>query len=163
MKTAITIITLVLSFVSTSQTLVEEMGGIDSNFEFYSNGKKLDVQKQILIERSTAKASYSEVENESYGYGYAYVDWRIEFVSSNMIISRNKEKPENIWHRGRYELRLKNDSGGILLTQYLHQNMVNEWSGNTGEAAVYTYSINLHGLPVVILNNVAVVEIVRIN
>lgn len=155
---------LFLSFYSThAQTLTEEMGAVSCAFEFSSNGNKLEVEKQQLIERARARKEVSTTANESYGLGLAYTEWHLEFILESEIGWRKKTDMETVDHRSKYCIQFLDSNHAVLLKQYLGLDNIIEWHGGTTEEPLHIYSLNLINTPFIILEDVTSIEIVKVN
>lgn len=161
MKALLSSLFLFIYFFSSAQTTTDQLGAVDCNFSFYSNSVHLDVIKQSLIERATAVARKSEIENESYGYAYAYTEWHLEFVSNNAIQSRYRTDDELKSRRQQYHLQFYNKTGDLLMETYIGKDKLKLWKGkvDNGITSIYTYSLNLVNLPLILLDNVSAIQI----
>lgn len=146
-----------------AQTLTENMGALSCDFEFSSNGNKLQVEKQQLIERVRAKKEVSTTENESYGLGYAYTEWQLEFVLKSEFATRRSNELENADHRSKYCIQFLDSNGVILLKTYLAKEILTYWKAGTDAEPTHIYSLNMVSFPFVILDEVSLIEIVWIS
>ena len=146
-----------------AQTLTENMGALSCDFEFSSNGNKLQVEKQQLIERARARKEVSTTANESYGLGYAYTEWHLEFILESEIGWRKKTDMETVDHRSKYCIQFLDSNHVVLLKQYLGLDNIIEWHGGTTEEPIHIYSLNLINTPFIILEDVTSIEIVKVN
>lgn len=162
MKTILAFLLAAMSFASVAQTLTDQMGAIDCNYTIHSGQYSLDLVKQTLVERATAVARKSEIENESYGYAYAYTEWHLEFVSKNPIKSRKREADEDKSARQKYKLTFLNQAGDELLTTYIGQDKLQLWKGKSAGSVIYTYSLNFVNIPLVLLDNVSAINIILV-
>ncbi|MDG1334082.1 MAG: hypothetical protein P8P74_17230 [Crocinitomicaceae bacterium] len=162
MKTLFTLFIFLASFSISAQSISDQVGGVSCSYELYSDGDTLDVIKQLLIQRPTARSGVSDIENQSYGYGYAYSSWCLEFVTNTGISTRNRNNLERRNRRGKYNVTFKNRAGGMLFSQYMGRDKVRLWKGKIHTGVVYTYSLNLIDVPLIVLDNVASIDIVRI-
>lgn len=129
MKTLLTLFSLFLAFASVySQSKLDEMESVTTNFKISSNNVPFEISKQILVKRPFASVTKNTTENESYGYGYAFTAWNLEFVSlqkivridQEVIIRPRKSRPV----RNRYKITLKDKSGNVLIDTYIGQRHV---------------------------------------
>ncbi len=159
MKTLLITLFSTLCFYSSSQTITDQMGGVDCNFTFTSNSYNLDVIKQTLLERPKAVSKSSALENESYGYAYAYTEWHLEFVSNTSIKSRERNMEEGRNRRQKYHLEFYNKTGDLLMETYISKDKLKLWQGKAGNGIIYTYSLNLINVPLILLDNVTNINI----
>lgn len=80
---------------SQAQSLSESLGGIKTNFEFFSDSINLDVKKQFIIKNaSMIKNADSYGLNSAYGYGGGYESFHLEFSTNKEIVVNEIRKPE---------------------------------------------------------------------
>lgn len=165
MKTKLLTLFAILSFGASSfaQSVSDDIGSVSCEFAYFTNNEKLEVKKQLLTERAETRTEISRSENESYGSGLAYTEWHLEFVLASNIKSRNKVPDESVWHRGKYCIQLLDKNRLSLVKTYLSAERLRHWQGGTATEPLHTYSLDLIELPLVILDDVAFIDIVLID
>ena len=158
MKSFIALFVFLYPLFISAQSLTEKMGAISSEFEFYSDTTKLDIRSQILMKRALAKSSYSIEENASYGYAYAYTEWCLEFVSNSKIRSVARKFRNNL-KADTYSITFLNEAGAILFSKINSKGHVRSWIGEIESKPIYTYSLNLSSLPLVLMDDISRIEI----
>jgi hypothetical protein len=163
-KNKLTII--LFTFLSVSlngQSISQKLGGIITNFTIKSESILLNNEKQILIKRGVSSygIDYEPAQNFSYGYayGYGYQSYHIEFVSENRI-QEKKGKNKKIYPY--YECSLIDASGNKIQKAFIPEGDIKLWLGKKENNDFYTYSINLINIPIVSLDDISEINIVKI-
>lgn len=163
MKTIFTSFLIALSFFSNSQSIADGIGGVSCDFTILSYGNDLDIKKQLLFERAVAILKISDSENSSYGAGLGYTEWHLEFVAKKKVTFREREYGEDRNLRGKYEVQFIDKDKVVLSINYVSSDKLRLWKGGTTDDPMYTYSLNLAGLPFVLLDDVKFIEIILID
>ncbi|QGY42852.1 hypothetical protein GM418_04035 [Maribellus comscasis] len=144
-----------------AQSLEESLGGIETNFQFFSNNIDLKVTDQFIIKRAEKKASASTnySANSAYGYGYGYQSFHLEFVTKEYYTI------EEVEHKGRYsdkiELTFYNSDDIALATHTLDYSVVDLSYNISSDEIQFFYSIDLLGIPIVLLNKTAKINFIK--
>lgn len=162
MKTILSLFLFLNALTLSAQSLSEQMGGVNSTFELYSGDSTLELFSQVLIQRAIAKQQVRQDENHSYGLGLGYVSWHLEFVSKTKIGSRPRSREERSKNY-RYAIEFINRTGDKLLSTYLTLDRMRMWEGTVTNEPIYTYSLDLITLPLLILDNTKSVNIVYLD
>lgn len=147
-----------LSLVN-AQTISDEIGSVSCEFALSSNGTHLEVKKQLLTQRAEGRTEVSHDENRSYGLGLGYTEWHLEFVTTNPIITRPRTSEENGSHRDKYYIQLLDKDNNLLMKTYLTADLLRLWQGGTSTDPLYTYSLDLIRIPLILLDDVAYLDI----
>lgn len=148
---------------SFSQNISEDIGGVSCTFSIVSDGIDLEVKKQLMIMRAERRTEVSSLDNSSYGLGLGYSEWHLEFTAEKEITYRKKESDENIAHRGKYCIQLIDSDKTILIKTYVTADCLKQWNGGTKEDPIFTYSLDLLDLPLLLMDDVAFFDIVMVN
>ncbi len=162
-RNKLTIILFTLLSVSlNAQTISQKLGGISTNFTIKSKSVLLNNEKQILIKRGVSSygIDYEPSQNFSYGYayGYGYQSYHIEFVSENRIQEKKITNKSKVTY---YQLILGDITGNNLQNTYVSDSDVKLWIGAKEGKMVYTYSINLVNIPIILLDDISEINIVK--
>ena len=148
---------LLLPFFLAGQTISEQIGGVITKFVIKSDALLLNSDKQILIEKGIKNFSYSSCDG--FGYGYGYQGLHLEFVSNEEIQLQYRKKKGLFGKRNFYYLFLKDGSGDIYKEIFLGNSNVQRISS---DQLSYAYSINLDDIPLILLDDLVEINIIKI-
>lgn len=142
-----------------SQSLTEKLGGITTDFVFYSDSTELTIIDQAIIKRGVYNFKVKQNAQYSYGHGYGYglQTFHLEFTATSDIktINEYKDKPTKaICQIYMYD---ENDN---LLINFAVQYYTSKVAKQTSETK--SYSINLGQIPIIILNRTSKIDITLI-
>lgn len=163
MKSILAILLVFSSFSLFAQTVGDDLGTVSCEFDIHSGSNELDIRKKVLVRRATTEGVSSNYENQSYAYGYAYSEWHLEFISNTPIGSRKKASEEDYLKRGKYCIQLLNLNGDVLMKTYLIKDDLRSWEGAIDDKPIYTYSLDLINIPLVIIDDVDALNIIQID
>ena len=153
---------ILLSLFSTnifSQSLTEKLGGITTNFVFYSDSTELKVIDQAIIKRGVSNFKVKQNAQYSYGHGYGYglQTFHLEFTATSDIkqINEYKDKPT----KAVYQIYMYDESDNLLVN-FAVQYYTSKVAKQTSE--IKSYSINLGQIPIIILNRTTKIDIALI-
>ncbi|MEM9820850.1 MAG: hypothetical protein AAF985_07250 [Bacteroidota bacterium] len=153
-----------LPFLLEGQSLAEKIGGVATNFRIKSDSIVLNDSQQLLIKRGVFDYGIdnSEVPEESYGYayGYGYQSYHLEFTSPHKISTIVKSKKRR--RSAHYIISLTDGAGRVYQNIKIRPSEVKSFFAVRGKDIIYAYSINLVDVPLIILNDMSVFNIVRI-
>jgi hypothetical protein len=154
-----------LSLASNAQSISEKLGGVATSFTIKSDTTLLNQERQIILQRGVAH-SYADYESSlegytyGYGYGYGYQSYHIEFVSTEKIQElENRKRRKNSSYT--YYLIFINKDSNRVHTQTIYEKDVKMIAGESGKETVYAYSINLADIPLILLDSVTEINIVK--
>ncbi|MCG6187007.1 hypothetical protein [Maribellus maritimus] len=144
-----------------AQSLSESLGGVKTNFHFFSNNTDLNVTDQFIIKRAEKKASASTNYSfhSAYGYGYGYQSFHLEFITREYYVT------EEVEHKGKYsdkiELTFYNSDDIALATHTLDYSVVDLSYNISSDEIQFFYSVDLLGIPIVLLNKTAKINFIK--
>lgn len=158
---AILFLTIVHS--AAAQSLVEELGGVKTNFRIISDTTELPIQSQAIVWRGVKKvdkkqtewvdSDYASAHSSAYGYGYGLRALHLEFMTSSGIskVSRN-ESNDGIY----FELKLFDKEQQLLFKSRMSRERM-KLSSNKSD--LKTFSLNLMDVPLILLEETDAVSI----
>ncbi|TRX66165.1 hypothetical protein [Carboxylicivirga sp. M1479] len=141
-----------------SQSLLEKVGAIKTNYIFTSANIQLPVQSQLMVKRGHSRYNYYSGVEDGYGYGYGMETWWLELISTSGISEKKvkvKGRPKNY-----YQFNLYDAQGQALLVTRLELNDVKHVSNGS---TLISYSINLNNVPVILLDKAHEIRIDKIS
>jgi len=146
-----------------AQTLSEKLGAIPTDFTIISGEDTLEVNKQVIIKRAKfnkeKKVSFDEYDSYGYGYGlgYGYQSFHLEFTSEEKIaretIYNGNRQPKWICTFHCYD-----KDGKQILEKFVPSDRLKQIY-NSPSATSFIYSLNLVGIPIVVLDNTTTIHI----
>ena len=149
-----------------AQSLSEKLGGVSTDFIIVSGDDTLDIDKQIIVKRAKYKAEKDYKTHESYeggyggygyGMGYGYQSFHLEFTSNTKIVSKT------IYNGNRrptyYCTFYCYDKNGQQILEKLVPATRLKQMFNSQSATSFVYSLNLVGIPIVVLDNTTTIKI----
>ncbi len=140
-----------------AQSLLEQSGGVKTDFVFIQAGDTIPVTDQILIQRgySVSSSDYKRDENNAYGYASAYglQAYCIEFITTTDF------KTLGVYDKKRlnYLVKMISKDGTVLFSRELYRNHFTFFT--TGENGIQLVSFNLKGLPIIMLDQTQTISI----
>jgi len=130
-----------------AQSLFEKLGGIKTDFIIISDSTELNIISQGIIKNSFYDSNYSTSENQSYGYGYGVECYYLEFITD--VIIKPIIRRSFLFNHEFYDIQCFDESGNCILKESIRVNQCKKASNNNN---LYSYSINLHSIPIVIMD-----------
>lgn len=152
-----------------SQSLFEKLGGIKTDFIIKSDSTELNIISQGIIKNSFYESDYSTSVNQSYGYGYGVECYYLEFITDvkiKPIIRRTFLINFEV-----YNIQCFDESGNCILKESVMGHTCKKTSNENPvqpnphtatnvrivkktsiDNTLYSYSINLHSIPMIILD-----------
>jgi hypothetical protein len=140
-----------------SQPLSESLGGIKTNFQYFSDTVNLNVTDQILILRAEKRSHTNTVSGVGYGYGYQ--SFHLEFVSYMTLI-----KDYSQYNRSRIlKLKFFDENKSELATRILPITDLDQVYNEDYDPRLMNhpifYSIDLISVPIVLLDKTKIISI----
>ena len=142
-----------------AQKLSEKLGGISTNFTIVSGEDTLNTESQIIIKRGKFDFEKNYTGDDEggygYGYGYGYESFHFEFTSKEKIAKTKTYNKliSSVWY---CTFHCYDKDGKQILEMFLPSSRLENGSGTS-----YVYSLNLIGIPIVILDNTVTIQIER--
>lgn len=143
-----------------SQSIAEKLGGVITTMTISSDSVLLNQDKQLIIKRAT---KHTQSNNALTGgrFGYSLHSFHLEF-SSEHPIQRRKESRALSLNDHYYSLDMINDEGATFRDIHLKLDDIRVIQGSKNNQSFYTYSIDLKDIPLVDLNHMVKLNVVRI-
>lgn len=149
-----------------AQTLSEKLGGVTTNFTIISGDDTLSLDKQIIVKRAKYKAEKNHQVHETfeggyggygYGLGYGYQSFHLEFTSKAKVnrttVYNGNRKPKWVCSFHCYDA-----NGKQILEMFVPADRLKQGFSNQ-EADSFIYSLNLVGVPIVVLDKTTTIQI----
>jgi hypothetical protein len=145
---------------SYSQSFIEKIGGVSTNFEFSSDSVDLPIIDQAIIQRGYFDFRFDNdksVKNayaSAYGYGYGLQTFHLEFITTSEIKQIVAYKTKQI--QAKYNIKLYDDKNTMILefeVFYQESKVTPKLSGMS------SYSINLYRIPMIIFDKTKRIDI----
>lgn len=156
-----TFVLMTLLFATTAgsaQPLTERLGGITTAFTITSSDIVLNDTEQILIRRARGYHGTRTVYEGGAGYGYGFNSMHLEFHSVYSI--RTQVRKED-GRRKFYEATFLDSDNEVLAKIAMSPDAVRRFSSKQ-VPPLFTYSIDLEGVPLILLDRVATIHIDRV-
>lgn len=157
-----------------AQSLIEKLGGANTDFVIATDYLTFEVEAQAIIKRGVNNVDVSGYKDEyGYGYGYGFQTWHLEFTTKGKVVEyyrktreikpvveemtdqdnsevlpRFQTAPDILF----YDLQFTDENDKVLLKIPLSESEVKIVSDGAEEDPLFTYSINLKKVPMVVLN-----------
>lgn len=149
-----------------AQTLSEKLGGIATDFIIVSGNDTLDIDKQLIIKRAKYKAEKDHSFHETYeggyggygyGLGYGYQSLHLEFTSKVKINRTDiyNGNRNSTWY---CTFHCYDKDGKQILEMFIPAGRLKQGFSNKS-ASSFIYSLNLVGIPIVVLDNTATIHL----
>ena len=142
-----------------AQNLNESLGGVKTNFHFFSDATDLKVTDQVIILRAERK-SYGDYIN-GYGWGYGYQSFHIEFITKELLAEKTFKYKAGHDNNDKLEFSFY-DTDNVVLASYTADfgdvNILHNPSSGGGQ---FFYSIDLIDIPIVLLNKALKIDLVK--
>lgn len=138
------------------QTLIEEIGGVRTNFTIVSDTLLLDTDEQFLIKRAVHEINIEQFDDGTMHKSDGYEAFHLEFIVPQKVITKRKVGR----NREYFVLSFLTDGDQLLTEVELKDSdikITDNWEGTTFSA----YSINLQQIPLVILDRTLKVNLVH--
>lgn len=142
-----------------AQPLTERLGGVTTAFTITTTDLELNSTEQVLIRRARGYHGIRTVCDGGAGYGYGFESVHLEFHS---IYSIKTQVRRDIGRRKYYELTFLDQQNEVLAKIDLRPDAVRRFSSRQ-VPPLYTYSIDLEGMPLILLDRVATIHIDRVD
>lgn len=156
-KNSFLFLSFIVFFTLSSQTLfsqtdlLENTGAARTNYIFINDNNELPVSSQIIVKRGYHNKDLRYVldEGEAFGYAYGYglETYHMEFISEKKLADPVLENKKKIKHKY-YQIKLADKKDKIIAHLKISYDHVNLVSNNED---MYTYSINLEKIPIILL------------
>ncbi len=142
-----------------AQNLGQSLGGVKTNFQFFSDTINLNVTDQIIVQRAEKK-TYSDV-NFGTGWGYGYQSIHLEFTTRKDLAVKYFEFKAGGNNGDRIEMSFY-DINNILLATYTNDfTIVDLFNNPLIKDSLYFYSIDLINIPIILLDNTTKINLVK--
>ncbi|MEL7220637.1 MAG: hypothetical protein AAGJ93_04910 [Bacteroidota bacterium] len=156
-----------LPFLLQAQSITESIGGVNTKFIIKSDSVLLNDSQQLIIKRGAY--DFSRELNApanttlNVGYGYGYESYHLEFTSQQEILTVIQSQRKQARRDEYFLIQLLDQSGVSYRNIELNATEVESISGaRSVRDKLYAYSINLNQIPLVVLNDIAEINIIRI-
>lgn len=149
-----------------AQSLVEELGGVNTDFKIISDSVEMDVLSQAIVWRGIRKmdthrsqwvdSDYEAAHSSAYGYGYGLRALHLEFLTTSTI---SKEKRIDRIGLDYLELKLFDKDQKLLLKTRMTLKSLKRTSNL---ADLTSYSLSLIDIPVIILDRAESINILLV-
>ena len=139
-----------------SQSLLEQLGGIRTNFTIVSDSLWLDTDEQFLIERAVKEENIEAIDDGMQSNTETFKSYHLEFIVPKGIVTQRKIGK----NREFFKLELLGEEDELLAMLELepaHVKFTPNWESTTYSA----YSVNLQEIPLVILHRTLKVNLVK--
>lgn len=140
-----------------SQSLIENLGGVKTDFQFTTDSVEIPIIEQAILRRGVSKYNSGIVSDGGYGYGYGLQTFHLEFITEAKITERYRSGKRS--NRKHYEIKLWDENDSLLLHIGIQLSELRKVSNGKN---LYTYSINLNRIPIVLLDKTQKINIDKI-
>lgn len=143
---------------------MENLGGVNTNFEFSSDSVELTIIDQAIIQRGFYAFNFDKDKSVSnsnanaygygYGYGYGLQTFHLEFITTSEIkqVIAYETKPVE----AKYSIKLYDDKN-ILLVNF--EVLYRDSKATPQTSGISSYSINLNRIPIILFNKTKRIDI----
>lgn len=142
------------------QSVAEKLGGVATAFTITSDSVLLNADKQLIIARATVHTQSNKALTGGQ-YGYGLQSFYLEFNSEHKIQGR-KESHILALRDQYYLLDMTLDSGATFKDIQLNLKDIQVIEGSKNNQSFYTYAIDLKDIPLVSLDHLVKLNVVRI-
>ncbi|MEL6945754.1 MAG: hypothetical protein AAFO82_24130 [Bacteroidota bacterium] len=139
--------------------LIEQVGGVRTNFVISNENNVLKVKTQAILKRGLTEhdRDWDSFSDGAYGYAYGLgVEvFRLEFITDTDLRKEKRKRSEV----RKYELRFYTKTDELLLMLTIPLRYVTVYSNLK---KIYIYSINLQNIPFVVLDETHRIDIQQI-
>lgn len=154
---AFTVLIVILTAISPglrAQSLIEGLGGVKTNFRFTMDSGEMPIIEQAILKRGVSDYNYNDTGDSGYGYGYGLQTFHLEFITKSAM--NEKYRSKNRMKRKFYEIKLLDETNTLLLIIKMKLREVVKVSNGDD---LFTYSINLKKIPMVLLDRAKIINI----
>lgn len=156
-KGIVLIVIQALVFNLYSQNLSESLGGINTNFQFYSDTIDLKVTDQIIIRRAEKSIGSDFIGDAAAGWGYGYQSFHLEFVARENLKIKYFKHPKARTISDSLELTFY-DSNNTVLANYLSDiSIIDSYKVHDSQ---FLYSIDLIDIPILFLDKTEKINLI---
>ena len=159
----IIVLLVLVAFGVKSQTISEKLGGVVTNFEITSASQPINVTNQIILKRNITKYQEEDDDNE-----YAvYEKYYFQLISeSELIETKRKMIKKEVLLKSNIDFQLYayfvilfDEKGGVIheFTSKRNGGFTRDYYSD--KVGYYTYSIDLRGFPLILLDKVKRIDI----
>ncbi len=142
-----------------AQDLKQSLGGIKTNFQFYSNTLNLEATDQIIIQRAE-RNTYSD-SSFGTGWGYGYQSIHLEFITGKQLVEENFDFKAGRNNKDKIEMSFYDSNNNLLATCTNDFTMVDLFHNSLPKDSPFFYSIDLIDIPIVLLDKTAKINLVK--
>lgn len=143
-----------------SQSIIEKIGGVTTNFEFSSDSVDLRIIDQAIIQRGYFDFKFDQDKSvinsyaNAYGYGFGLQTFHLEFITTSEIkqIVAYETKPI----QAKYNIKLYDDKNTIIVE---FEVLYRESKATPKISGMSSYSINLNRIPIILFNKTKKIDI----
>ena len=161
-KTLLFLIIQLSVFNIDAQSLSESLGAVKTNFQIISDTKDLKVMDQFIIKRAEKKSYTRSFSEGGYGYGYGYQSFHLEFVTQETYIQKEFDHKEAKNNNDKLKLTFYDKSDKIIATYVLDFSVVDLKYELAFDKMRYFYSIDLIGIPIVLLDETVKIDLIKL-
>ena len=143
------------------QSITEKLGGVITGYTIKSDSILLNHDRQVIIQRG---AHHIKSNNALTGgkFGYGFQSFYLEFTSNKEFQIHKNSNFLGVLDDPYYSISLIDKSGTIYQDIILSNADILIHKGKNGDEAFYAYSINLNKIPLVELDSLIEINILRI-
>lgn len=154
---------MIISVNTHTQTLIDKIGGVRTDFTITTDSLDMQVQSQAIVKRGVSdfEADWSGYWDGAYGIGYGYglQTYHLEFSTDLKLIEKFKYREGSKEIHYYYLVTLTDKNDNTLLVIELNLNSIK--SVSNGEYLT-TYSLDLNEIPMILLDKTEKIDIVLI-
>lgn len=162
MKNKMIILVVIQLFVFSgigAQNLGKLLGGINTNFQIYSDTIDLKVSDQLIILKAEKKTH--EDSNFGTGWAYGYQSFHLEFITSRDIRVQKYPYKSTRSNEPRLDLVFTDSSNNILATKSIPFEYVDVFNNASIVYSPFFYSIDLIDIPIVLLDKTVKINMIK--
>lgn len=146
-------------FNGSAQNLENALGGVNTNFQLFSDTTNLNPTNQLIIKR--AEKNSSSDASFGTGWGYGYQSFHIEFISDKNLTEKTFKYRAGRDNEDKLELTFYGSNHVVLATCLVHYSVVDLLSHSSADSSRYFYSIDLVDIHIVLLNETIKINLIK--
>lgn len=142
-----------------AQNLEDSLGGVKTDFCFFSDTTNLNVTNQMIIQR--AEKNLKGNATNGIGMGYGYQSLHIEFIAREQIIEKEYKYRTGRNNKDKLELIFYGQDNAILASCITDYSVVDLMYNSSSAKKQFFYSIDLIDIPIVLLNQTMKINMIK--
>lgn len=140
-----------------SQSLIEDLGGVKTNFIITTDSVEMTILEQAIIKRGVRNYKARIFDDGGYGYGYGLQTFHLELITKAEFVEKYRREKRS--YQKYYTIKLFDKKDTLLLNKEIELSELKKFSNGDD---LFIYSLDLRRIPIILLDKTTTINIDKI-